>query len=661
MLPRARRLAPCCLLLAVGLSAAAQSPPPAPAPSPAQAPSPAPTDARAPQRIEREGVTLELRVDPATAGASALVEGRDAELRLTLRDAAGTPVAGLRPAMWIDSRVPNPAGPPPACADKVRAFLQGSLAARPTVDLNSYYILTLNREPNLSVIDPLVDFGGSRLLTLVGLDAPGEDWALQSDARRVYVSLPTLDRVAQVDTALWKVSARFEAGPRPTRVWLQPDQRALWVANDPEGTDAPSGGVSVLGLPGGASAARLRTGAGPHTLAFGRDARVAYVANAGAGSVSVIDTERLVKLRDVAVGKAPVSVAYSALSGAAYVADAADGSLTVIDGETHAVRARLALRPGIAQVRTSPDGRWGFVLDPGRKAVEVIDLSSDRVAHTLALEGEPDQVTFSSASAYFHARDSETMSLVALTALAGQTRPGVFKFPGGETAPQDAGPASPASLVWPTPEGDSVLVANPADEAIYHYKEGMSVPMGQYQNYRRVPRAVMVVDRSLRERDRGVYSARFTLPAAGAYDVALLLGAPRVTHCFDLLVERDPQARPDTRPRLRLELLSTELRAGAPARVRVRLRDAAQGTPRAGLSDVRLLALQPPGVWQQRAPAPPVAGEEGVYEADVTFAEPGLHFFFVEIPSLGLGFSHVPYVTGEVTAPADPGAGKEPR
>ena len=39
---------------------------------------------------------------------------------------------------------------------------------------------------------------------------------------------------------------------------------------------------------------------------------------------------------------------------------------------------------------------------------------------------------------------------------------------------------------------------------IYYYSEGMAAPMGNFQNYRRVPRAVKVVDRSLREEARGL-------------------------------------------------------------------------------------------------------------------------------------------------------------
>jgi YVTN family beta-propeller protein len=615
--------------------------------------------AAAPQRLEREGVTIELNLAPV-AGPDVLREGQDADLRLTLEDAAGTPVTGLRPALWIDARTDSKAGGAPACGDKVRAFLQGSLAARPSVDVNSFYIVTLNREPNLSVIDPLVEFGGSRLLALAKLDAPGEDWALSVDTRHIYVSLPSLNRVAAVDTSSWSTTARFDVGPRPTQLLLQSDGRSLWVAQDPDGPAAGQGGVTLIDVAAGRPVQTVVTGAGPHTLALGRDERMLYVVSRGARKLHVIDTDTRAVLRQLDLGPAPVSVAYSPLSAAAYVADEEDGTLRVIDGETHAPRAQITSSPGLSLVRFAPGGRWGFLVNPRAKSVAVLDSSADRVVHRLELPGGPDDVAFSRSSAYFHQRGSENVGLVSLQALEASATPGVFVFPGGETAPERAGERARASAVAPTPEGDAVLVSNPLDEVIYYYKEGMAVPMGHYQNYRRRPRAVMVVDRSLREIERGLYAARVTLPPAGRYDVALLLDAPRVVHCFDLQVE-PPQDAPAARPRARLELLAeaSELVTGRPARVRLRLIDPVSGAPRVGLDDVRLLALQPPGVWQQRAPARPVAGQDGVYEAEVTFQEPALHYFFVSVPSLGLGFNEVPFATGTVASPAE--AGKESR
>ncbi len=89
-----------------------------------------------------------------------------------------------------------------------------------------------------------------------------------------------------------------------------------------------------------------------------------------------------------------------------------------------------------------------------------------------------------------------------------------------------------------------MLVANPADRVIYYYSEGMAAPMGSFQNYRRNPRALMVVDRSLREVTSGVYSTTTKLPKSGIYDVAFLLDSPRITHCFNAEAKPNPDVPP---------------------------------------------------------------------------------------------------------------------
>lgn len=58
-----------------------------------------------------------------------------------------------------------------------------------------------------------------------------------------------------------------------------------------------------------------------------------------------------------------------------------------------------------------------------------------------------------------------------------------------------------------------------------YYSEGMAAPMGDFQNYQRVPRAVMVVDRSLREEALGVYSTT-ERPANALKDVGVLVFLP---------------------------------------------------------------------------------------------------------------------------------------
>ena len=109
------------------------------------------------------------------------------------------------------------------------------------------------------------------------------------------------------------------------------------------------------------------------------------------------------------------------------------------------------------------------------------------------------------------------------------------------------------------PEGNSVILANPVDKTLYYYQEGMAAPMGNFQNYRREPLAVLVVDRSLRETAPGVYSTTVKLPASGHYDVAFLTDSPRISHCFDAVADPNPVLKEEKQVALRIEHLSRDV------------------------------------------------------------------------------------------------------
>ena len=63
--------------------------------------------------------------------------------------------------------------------------------------------MALNDEATISVVDPLFGFGGTKLLALIPLSAPGIDWVLTEDQSRLFVSLA--NAVAVIDTHTWKV------------------------------------------------------------------------------------------------------------------------------------------------------------------------------------------------------------------------------------------------------------------------------------------------------------------------------------------------------------------------------------------------------------------------------------------------------------------------
>lgn len=604
-----------------------------------------------PQRYTREGVAVEFSVEPAAHGkAAALLEGTEATVRFKITDSnAGTALSSLRPTAWMERRQPS-AAPPDAghCRQKIQSFLQASFSDRADIDLNAYFILALNHEPNISVIDPISGFGTTKLYTLVALPSPGEDWVLSADKRRLYVSMPHVNQVAVVDTASWKVLANVAAGAKPTRVALQHDGKYLWVGNDAAGE--AQGGVTVIDTATLKVAAQLDTGAGHHEIAFTDDDLYAFVTNQQSGTLSVVDVRKLARVKDLKVGSQPVALSFSSLAKAVYVANAGDGTVVVVGGEGHEVLARMKGQPGLHALRFLPGGRFGFVVNRATNEVYIFDASTNRPLRAVAVGPAPDQITFTKDFAYVRSTGSEFVEMIRINELGKEGSPvSVEHFPAGQRAPRASPFTSVSASVVPAPEEGAVLVANAADQAIYYYNEGMAAPMGSFQNYRRTPRAVLVLDHSLSETAPGVYTTTVRLGPHGQYDVAFLLDSPRMVNCFQLAVKENPDLPKPKGVPINVEALAQAgpPRVGQSYQLRFKITEAGSSRPQAELKDMGVLIFLAPGIWQHRAWAKPVGG--GVYEVSFVPPQPGVYYIHFQSPSLGVRFHQLPFLTLHAT------------
>jgi YVTN family beta-propeller protein len=629
------------LLLSALSTPARAAVPPAPKAAPA-----------APERAVHQGVAVDFTAAAPGGKPGELREGQQAVFRFKISDTAtGTPLAGAAPAGWVDFVPDGATVESKSCGDRVGELIAGGLFDQPELDLNVYRVLALNEDSTISVIDPLLGFGGTKLLAMVFLDSPGEDWVLSPDGRRLFVSLPGSNQITVVDTLSWKVVAKVPVGPRPGRLALQADGAYLWATLEP-GADGAEG-VAVLDTAKLAVAARIATGRGRHEIVLSDDDRLAFITNRDERTLSVIDVARRAKVRDVPLGAVPTSLAFSPLARMAYVSSEEAGVVVAVGGADPAVIARVAAEPGLGQIRFAPGGRLGFVVNPRSNQLHILDAARNRVVQTATLEHGPEQVTFTDHLAYVRQRDSEVVLMVPLEQVGTEGKPvPVVDFPGGEHPLGMVSLPSPAASIVRAPGGTAVLVANAADKAIYYYKEGMAAPVGSFQNYSRQPRAVLVVDRSLRERAPGTYETEARLPGAGRYQVAFFLDSPRTVHCFPLTVAADP-AQEEKRARLqpaRVESLvdaSRELRAGEMVRLRFRLSDPRTHAPKDGLRDVVMMVYQSSSNEQWRDAAKPVG--EGVYELEFTPPRAGDYFVAVQCPSQNLPFHLSPPVTLRVT------------
>ena len=605
-------------------------------------------DAANPNRIVRQGLSVELSMRPTKGESDQLVAGDWVDVTFRITDAgSGTPLQGSFPAAWVDlTKAWEALGDKVMeCKDRVALYLQGIVGVRPMIDLNNQYLLAMNRDNSISVIDPKVGITGiTNLFAQINIDKPGADWVKTEDDKRLFVSMPQADQVALIDTDTFKVVKDVDAGKQPTRVELQGDERYLWVGNNSRNIE--DSGVTVIDADEFKWLAFIPTGRGHHEIAFSDGDRYAFVSNRDEGTVSVIDVQSLKKIKDLETGPRPISLAFSPLARTLYVADSQAGTVAVVDPATLDIRERIEAGPGLGPLRFSQDGRWGMVVNSADNTVIVIDPATNKVAHTISVGKKPYQVTFTREFAYIRSLDSGDVGMIPLTELEGPKTPPVNYIQAGQGAPGLVADISIADSIVPSTKHDAVYIVNPAVGTLHYYMEGMAASMGAFRNYGREPRAVDIVDRSLDEIEPGVYTGRVKMPVEGTYDVAFMMDAPRFVHCFSATVEPNPQLQTATTTApmaIEYRIADRRVPVGGMATVKFKLSDPVTRKPRDDVGDVTVMYYGADGRGRRVVPASALG--EGLYEADVTVNRVTTYYLFVGSRSAQLKYTDLPFAS----------------
>lgn len=569
-------------------------------------------------------------------------------MQFHLTDAVtGAPLAGMKPAVWLDLGKED--NSEEACRGRVEGYMGGMLNARPMVDLNSYFILGMNKDNTISVIDPMVDVAGmTNLFAVILLQGTPQDWALTDDHLSLFVTLPELSKVAIVDLDVFQVEANVDVDGFPMDVAMQPDGRYAWVGV--ESQNKRDSGVAVIDVANGQLVKQISTGGGVHDLSFSSDGRRAFVTNSDDGSLTVFDTSSLELIKVVRAGGQPTSVEVSPVSGRVYVTDRESGSILILDRDRFDEIDRLYTEPGLSAVGISPDGKWGFAINPDTQQVFVVDAVSNRITHVVPVKGVPDQIFFTDTAAYIHSASSPAIFVIPMEEINPTGNISVLTVPVGDLPPDSSGTSTLANAISLTADKSALLISNPADDKIYYYLEGSQSPTGGYQGHTLLPRAVTVVDRSLKERSPGVYTGGIRIPQSGNFTVAFFLNDPKIVHCFQFTAKSNPEFSSSlTAFRPELTILNEELpKAGEPYALKVSFADSETGEPIEGVNDLFGVARVLAGNWNQRVFATDLGN--GVYEFQFTFPNAGAYNLFFTVPSRNIGFDRFPQRTIQVTA-----------
>lgn len=129
----------------------------------------------------------------------------------------------------------------------------------------------------------------------------------------------------------------------------------------------------------------------PHMVCISSDERKAWTADAGSGTVTLIDLKRRRQAATFEVGGVPMGVALSADEKRLFATTQSGNEVVWIDAVANRVSRRLGVRGGPARLRLSPDGMRLFASLINSGEVAVVDprafLEVKRVAAGQRVEG----------------------------------------------------------------------------------------------------------------------------------------------------------------------------------------------------------------------------------------------------------------------------------
>lgn len=599
------------------------------------------------KHVVKEGIRIDFTVShlDSKKSNSTFKEGDDVLFQFKIKDTiTNKPLTGSFPAAWVDMINPEQ---DVSCGKKIVSYIEGGFQHRPDLDLNKYYVLTLNHDNTINVVDPLFGYGGSQLLDQLQLNGTGYDWIIKEDQTMICVSVPSASEVTFINTADLKIDTHVTIPGRPRDIIFQNDERYAWVGYENMGRFEGNSGVVVLDTESKSVVKTIETGRGNHQLVMDQDNKFVYVSNSYDGTVSVIDLKNLSKKADLKINGTPSSMAFSSKANALYVVNKEESAIYVVSGATNQLLGKIPCSKGIEKIAFAPGGRLGFITNPKLNTVLILDASSNRITQQADVEDSPDQVTFSDELAYVrHLRD-DTVWMIPLDILESENgKVSLIDFTGGQNPPALGSAPVAANGIVQAPGDNAVLISNYMDNAVYYYREGMAAPSGQFKTYGKKPKAVIAVDKSIEEVSLGTYQTTARLPKSGKYDISLFLDTPSFMECFPLEVEVDEEKEKERLQKslgslivTYLTLESAQPKVGQSVELTFLLKEAKTNDTIQNLKDVRLMTMDSYGKGNSNFVAVETE-KKGVYSTKLKFNNEGVHYIYVGCNSRGLSFNN---------------------
>ena len=129
-----------------------------------------------------------------------------------------------------------------------------------------------------------------------------------------------------------------------------------------------------------------------HMLAISHDGRRGYTANVGPGTVSVLDLSSRKTVTVIPISHNTQRISVSPDDTMVFTSDQTKPQLAVIDTSTNKLKTWVPLPALGYGTAPTQDGRWLLVALPNANKIAVIDLGTLKVARTIDVCGDPQEV-----------------------------------------------------------------------------------------------------------------------------------------------------------------------------------------------------------------------------------------------------------------------------
>jgi YVTN family beta-propeller protein len=258
-----------------------------------------------------------------------------------------------------------------------------------------------NAGSSLTVID-LQDYSNSKI-DLGKYRAPHGIIALK-DNKTVAVTVECSNALILVDIILKKVIKVIPTKSSVSHMLvLSKDEKLAFVAN------IGSGSVSVIDLIKGQLLKNITTGPGAEGIDITPDGQHIWVSNRASNSISVVNIKSLTITQTIKVGQMPIRIKFHPHKPIALVSNAKSATLAVINTQNYSLIKQIKMTDKIIQeagnvfrsgpvpigIAFSQDGQHAYVANTNVDEIRMIDLKEYQVKKILKAGSRPDGLSIS--------------------------------------------------------------------------------------------------------------------------------------------------------------------------------------------------------------------------------------------------------------------------